>query len=51
MPAGADVTPMADITRAEMHMGICRYCFGTGETHKGEARVTCPECDGNGCLA
>lgn len=39
-------------TRAHLHYGICRYCWGTGEAVKeAVSRVTCPECEGVGALA
>lgn len=38
-------------SRAHLHHGICRYCFGTGSVTKGEVSgLTCPECDGVGAL-
>ena len=37
-------------SRAHLHHGICRYCWGTGEVARGDARVQCPECDGLGAL-
>lgn len=39
-------------SRAHLHFGICRYCYGTGEVVKENVeRLTCPECDGEGALA
>lgn len=38
-------------SRAHLNYGICRYCWGTGEVSKPEAaRLTCPECQGEGAL-
>lgn len=37
-------------SRAHLHYGICRHCFGTGEVAKAASRVACPECDGAGAL-
>lgn len=37
-------------TRAHLHYGICRHCFGTGEVHRDVGRKTCPACEGEGAL-
>jgi hypothetical protein len=35
-------------TRAELHMGICRQCFGTGMARDVVGRTLCRACNGDG---